>query len=176
MKTFIKLLTTAALLSALVLPTGQTQAQTLAKNTDWIQKQLNQLVTDDDEHDMNLNGKKATPKFDFKGCQMSMILDSKDKDVSIGMNIGWQLKDVRKISYKQNKKGQYVLVLDVPTDKVNMSMGIGGFSGSFNADDKDSKSKDNTSSFSLDTKDESLVRQLKQKFEESVQLCRQGKD
>lgn len=85
---------------------GQAQAQTLAKNTAWIQKQLNQLVTDDEEHDMNLNGKKSTPKFDFKGCQMNMILDSKDKDVSIGMNIGWQLKDVRKISYKQDKKGQ----------------------------------------------------------------------
>lgn len=176
MKTLIKLLTTTALLSTLVLQTGQTRAQTLAKNTDWIQTQLNKLVTDDEEHNMNLNGKKSTPKFAFKECQMNMILDSQDKDVSIGMNIGWQLKDVRKISYKQGKNGQYVLVLDVPTDKVKMNMGLGGFSGSFNSDEKDSKSKDNTSSFSLDTKDESLVRQLKQKLEESVQLCRQGKN
>lgn len=176
MKILRKFLTTAFLLSVVFLPTRRTQAQTLAKNTDWIQKQLNKLVTDDAAHAMNLNGKKSTPKFDFNGCQMNMILDSQDKDVLIGMNIGWQLKDVRTVSYRQDKNGQYVLVLNVPTDKVKMSMGVGGFSGSFNADDKDSKGKDNTSSFSLDTKDESLVRQLKQKLEESVPLCRQGKN
>lgn len=129
---------------------------------------------------MNLNGKKSTPKFDFNGCQMNMVLDSKDKDVSIGMNIAWQLKDVRTVSYKQGKNGQYTLVLDVPTDKVKMSMGMGGFAGSFNSDDvdsknKDSKNKDNTTSFTLDTKDEPLVREIKQKFEESVQLCRNQK-
>jgi hypothetical protein len=175
MKSFVKRTATIALLGMASLTSLQAHAQTLAKNTDWIEKQLNKLVTDDEEHDMNLNGKKSTPKFAFNGCQMNMILDSKDKDVSIGMNIAWQLRDVRKISYKRGKNGQYALVLDVPTDKVKMSMGLGGFSGSFNADDKDSKDADNTSSFTLDTKDEALVQQIKQKFEESVQLCRKEK-
>ncbi len=163
---------TAALLSLTSLTALPTYAQTLAKNTDWIEKQLNKLVTDDEEHNMNLNGKKSTPKFTFQECQMNMILDSKDKEVSIGMNIAWQLKDVRKVSYKRGKSGQYVLVMDVPTDKVKMSMGLGGFSGSFNTDDKDPKDADNTSSFTLDTKDEALVRQIKQRLDESVQLCR----
>lgn len=176
MRSSIKRITTISLLSIASLTGLQTRAQTLAKNTDWIEKQLNRLVTDDEEHDMNLNGKKSTPKFDFNGCQMNMILNSKDEDVSIGMNIAWQLKDIRKISYKRAKDGQYTLVLDVPTDKVKMSMGLGGFSGSFNADDKDSKDKDNTSSFTLDTKDEALVQQIKQKFDESVKLCRTGKN
>ncbi len=175
MKSLAKRITILALSGIASLTSLSTHAQTLAKNTDWIQKQLNRLVTDDDEHEMKLNGKKSTPKFAFNGCQMNMILDTKDKDVSIGMNIGWQLKDVRTISYKPGKNGQYTLVLDVPTDKVKMSMGMGGFSGSFNSDDKDSKNKDNTTSFTLDTKDESLVREIKQKFEESVQLCRKEK-
>ena len=176
MKLTIRYVVAIALLNLTFLVGTQTHAQTLAKNTNWLEKQLNKLVTDDEEHDMNMNGKKSTPKFAFDGCQMNMILDSKDKDVSIGMNIAWQLKDVRKVSYQRGKNGQYALVLDVPTDKVKMSMGLGGFSGSFNADDKDSKDKDNTSSFTLDTKDEALVREIKQKFDESVKLCRTGRN
>ena len=162
-----------------VLISVRSPAQTVAKNTDWLQKQLNKLITDDEEHDMNVNGKKSTPKFTFKGCQMNMAIVSKDKDVSIGMNIGWQLKDVRTISYQRQKNGQYKLMLDVPTDKVKMNMDLGGFSGSFNLDDKDhkeAKDADNHTSFSLDTKDEGVVREIKQKLEESVQLCRQGKN
>ena len=163
-----------ALLSLTFLTGSQTHAQMLAKNTDWLEKQLNRLVTDDEQHNMNLNGKKSTPKFDFNGCQMNMNLDNKDKDVSIGMNVAWQLEDVRKISYKQEKDGQYTLVLDVPADKMKMNMGLGGFSGSFNMNDKDTKGEDTNSSFSLGTKDEALMRQIKQKFDESVQLCRKG--
>ena len=175
MKSLAKRVTILALLGMASLTSLPIHAQTLAKNTDWLQKQLNKLVTDDEEHNMNLNGKKSTPKFDFNGCQMNMVLDSKDKDVSIGVNIAWQLKDVRTVSYKPGKNGRYTLILDVPTDKVKMSMGMGGFAGSFNTDDKDSKNKDNTSSFTLDTKDEAVVREIKQKFEESVQLCRKEK-
>ena len=176
MKLTIRYVIAVALLNLTFLAGSQTHAQTLAKNTDWLEKQLNKLVTDDEEHDMNLNGKKSTPKFDFNGCQMNMILDTKDNDVSIGMNIAWQLKDVRKVSYKRGKNGQYALVLDVPTDKVKMSMGLGGFSGSFNTDDKDSKGTDNTRSFTLDTKDEALVQEIKKKFDESVKLCRIGRN
>ena len=172
MKSFVKRTITIALLGMASLMGLQAHAQTLAKNTDWIEKQLNKLVTDDDEHDTKLNGKKSTPKFAFDGCQMNMILDTRDEDVSVGMNIAWQLKDVRKVSYKPGKNGQYVLVLDVPTDKVKMSMSLGGFAGSFNADDKDRNDADNTSSFTLDTMDEALVRQLKQRLDASVQLCR----
>ncbi len=173
MKQSIKRIATVALLSATIFTGLPAHAQTLAKNTDWLEKQLNKLVKDEDKHDVNVNGKKASPKFDFKGCQMNMNLDTKDENVSFGMNMAWQLKDVRKVSYKKDKDGQYSLVLDVPADKVKMNMGVGGFSGSFNSNDKDKK--DSNTSFSLSTKDESLVKEIKQKFDESVQLCRQGK-
>lgn len=147
--------------------TQHTHAQTLIKNEDWLEKQFNKLVTDKDE--------KETPKFTFKGCQMSMALDSRDKDVSVGMNIAWQLRDVQKVSYKKEKNGQYTLLLDVPADKVKMAMSLGGFSGAFNTDGKDKPNKDNTTSLNLATNDESLVKQIKQKLEESVQFCRQQK-
>lgn len=175
MKPIIKRVSVVALLGVAVLTGAQAQAQTLARNTDWLEKQLNKLVTDDDKHNMNVNGKKATPKFDFKGCQMNMNLDSKDDDVSIGMNMAWQLKDVRKVSYTKEKDGQYKLMLDVPADKMKMNMGLGSFTGSFNLNDKDSKEKESNTSFSLSTKDESLVKEIKQKFDESVQLCRKAK-
>lgn len=167
-----------ALLGLTIVANQSAQAQTLNKNTAWLQKQLNALAKEDEDHNVKVNGKKSTPKFDFKGCQMNMNIDSKDEDVSVGMNLAWQLKDVRKVSYKREKDGNYALVLDVPADKVKMNMGIGGFSGTFNMnDEKDKKDKgeNSTSSFSLTTKDEKVVKELKQKFDESVELCRKGK-
>ena len=167
MKTSIKSVLAVAF-SCLTFATLQpARAQTLTKNGQWLEKQFDQLVKDkkDDE----------VPKFTFKGCQMDMNLDTKDKDVSVGMHMGWRLSDVRKISYKKDKDGQYTLLLDVPADKVKMAMNVGGFGGSFNQDGKDKHSKDNTTSLNLSTTDESLVRQIKQKLEESVQLCQQGK-
>jgi hypothetical protein len=106
---------------------------------------------------------------------MNMAVADKDKDGSVNINMGWLLKDVRSVSYKKEPSGQYKLLLDVPADKMSMAMNIGGFSGSYNIGDKE-KGKDNTTSFGLDTTDESLVKQIKQKLEESVQLCRRGKE
>jgi hypothetical protein len=166
----------AILLLGIILFTSmKTQAQTLSKNEDWLEKQLNKLVVGDENRSMQSKGKKAVPKFKFKGCQMNMVLDTKDEDVSIGMNMSWQLKDVRKVSYKQNKDHEYTLILDVPADKIKMNMGMGGFSGSFDMDDEDIKDAGTNSSFGLDTKDEVLVKQIKQKLEETVQLCKNGK-
>lgn len=180
MKQPVRYVTAIALLSAAFLMGLPTHAQSLARNTDWLKKQLNKFVTDDTKHDMKLNGKKSTPTFDFKECQMSMTLDTKEDDVAIGMNIAWQLKDVRNVSYKREKDGQYTLILDVPADKMKMSMGVGGFSGSFNMNDtdkdKNSKGTNANSSFNLATKDEALVREIKEKFDESVKLCRKGKN
>ena len=166
MKTSGKLFTISTLACSVWLLTQPTQAQTLAKNEDWLQKQFNKLVTDEN--------KKETPKFTFKGCQMNMAVDSKEKDMSVGVNMAWQLRDVRKVSYKKEKNGQYTLLLDVPADKIKMAMNMGGFSGSFNTDGKDNQTKDNTTSLNLETTDESLVKQIKRKLEESAQLCRQG--
>ncbi len=144
------------------------QAQTLAKNGAWLEKQFDKLIRDEKDNE--------TPRFTFRGCQMNMDLDTKDKDASVGMHMGWLLSDVRKVSYRKDKDGQYTLLLDVPADKVKMTMNLGGFGGSFNQDSKDKGNKDNITSLSLSTTDESLVRQIKQKLDESVQLCHQGKN
>ena len=167
MKTSIKSVLAIAFTCLTFAALQSVQAQTLAKNGQWLEKQLDQLIRDKKDNE--------APKFSFKGCQMDMNVDTKDKDVSIGMHMGWLLKDVRKISYKKDKDGQYTLLLDVPADKVKMAMNVGGFGGSFNQDSKDKNNKDNTTSLNLSTNDESLVRQIKQKLEESVQLCQQGK-
>ncbi|MFD2937838.1 hypothetical protein [Spirosoma flavum] len=168
MKTSIKSVLAAAF-TCLTLATLQpTQAQTLAKNGQWLEKQFDQLIKDEKANEV--------PKFTFKGCQMNMDLDTKDKDVSVGMHMAWLLSDVRKISYKKDKDGQYTMLLDVPADKVKMAMNVGGFGGSFNQDGKDKHNKDNTTSLNLSTTNESLVKQIKQKLEESVQLCQQGKN
>lgn len=150
MRTYTKYFTISALACLTLLLVQQTHAQTLVKNEDWLEKQFNKLVTDEQD--------KETSKFTFKGCQMNMALDSKDSDASVGMNMAWQLRDVRTVSYKKEKNGQYTLLLDVPADKVAMAMSMGGFSGSFNADGKDKQNKDNTTSLNLATKDESLVK------------------
>jgi hypothetical protein len=160
-----KLLTGLAFIGLSVLVTPTSHAQTLAKNGAWLEKHFAKLVTDKDN----------APTFTFKGCQMNMAVVDKDKDGSVNINMGWLLKDVRSVSYKKEPNGQYKLLLDVPADKMSMAMNIGGFSGSYNIGDKE-KGKDNTTSFGLDTTDESLVKQIKQKLEESVQLCRRGKE
>ena len=173
MRRSLKLAAVTALAGFALLTAPPTYAQTLAKNGAWLEKQFSKLIVDKDQKDM--------PKFTFKGCQMGMAVDSKDEGVSVGMTMAWQLKDVRSVSYKKEKNGQYTLVMDVPADKVKMAMSMGGFSGSFDSDDipdkdkRTNKSKDNNTTLSLDTQDESLVKQIKQKLDESIQLCRQGK-
>jgi hypothetical protein len=166
MDIFIKCLIVNAFLFFLSLLARPTYAQTITKNTDWLEKQFGKLIKDE----------RDTPKFTFKGCQMNMAVDTKDKDASIEMNMAWQLKDIRKVSYRRGKNGQYTLLLDVPTDKVSMAMSLEGFSGSFNTNGRGNHNQDNLTSLNLDTKDESLVKQVKQKIEETVQLCRHGKD
>ncbi|QKZ14884.1 hypothetical protein [Spirosoma sp. KUDC1026] len=160
-----KLLAGIAFVCFSLLLTPTSHAQTLAKNGAWLEKHFAKLVTDKDN----------AATFTFKGCQMNMAVADKDKDGSVNINMGWLLSDVRKVSYKKEANGQYKLLLDVPADKVSMAMNIGGFSGSYTTDDKE-KGKDNNTSFGLDTTDESLVKQIKQKLEESVQLCRRGKE
>ena len=167
MKALIKSVSTVAFIWFTFSILQPAQAQTMAKNGQWLEKQFDKLIKDEKDNEV--------PKFTFKGCQMNMNLDTKDKDVSIGMHVAWLLSDVRKISYKKDKDGQYTLLLDVPADKVKMAMNLGGFGGSFNQEGKDKHNKDNTTSLNLSTTDESLVRQIKQKLEESVQLCQQGK-
>lgn len=107
---------------------------------------------------------------------MNMDLNTKDKDVSVGMHMGWLLSDIHKVNYRKDKDGQYTLLLDVPADKVKMAMNLGGFGGSFNQDNKDKNNKDNTTSLNLSTSDEAMVKQIKQRLEESARLCRQGKN
>ena len=148
----------------------QTFAQTavLKQQTDWLTSQLNKLVVDDDNRKMNVNDKKSKPVFSFAGSKMLMNLSTKEENFSMGFNISWSLKDVKKVSYQKQKDGNYKLVLDVPADRIKMDLGFGkdnSLGGSINV--KDDKS-DNHTSFTLDTKDEVLVKEMAQRFDAAV--------
>lgn len=148
-------------------------AQTLESNTRWLSNQLDRLVKEDEGHKPKENDNKAVPTFKFNGCQMNMNIDTKDSDVNFGMRISWLLKDVQKISYAKEDGGEYQLKMIVPADRMKMKVGFGrnhNIGGSFNLksdDDNDSKTN-----FSLHTKDERLVKEIVNKFEESVKICK----
>lgn len=140
----------------------------LKANTDWLTAHLNKLVIDDDDKQLNVNGKKSKPVFSFAGNKMLMNLNAKDKDFSMGFNISWSLKDVRKVSYKKEKDGNYELVLDVPADRIKVDLGFGkdnNIGGSFNVKNEDS---DSHTSFTLATKDENVVKEISQHFESAI--------
>ena len=80
---------------------------------------------------------------------------------------------IRKVSYQKQKDGNYKLVLDVPADKIKMDLGFGKdntIGGSFNVND-DKKDKSPTT-FSLSTKDETVVKEMVQRFEVAVREAR----
>lgn len=164
-----KLLLTLSLITCTTLIFAQSALKT---NTDWLTTHLNKLVIDDDDKQMNVNGKKSKPVFSFAGNKMLMNLNAKDKDFSIGFNISWSLKDVRKVSYKKEKDRNYELVLDVPADRVKVDLGFGrdnNIGGSFNVKDDN---KDSHTSFSLATKDENVVKEITQHFESAIREAR----
>ena len=153
----------------------QTFAQTAAlkQQTDWLTSHLNKLVIDDDDRKMNVNNKKSQPVFSFAGNIMLMNLTAKEESFSMGLNITWSLKDVKKVNYQKQEDGNYKLVLDVPADKIKMDLGFGKdntIGGSFNVND-DKKDKSPTT-FSLSTKDETVVKEMVHRFEVAVREAR----
>lgn len=164
-----KILLTLSLLTSSTLIFAQSA---LKANTDWLTTHLNKLVVDNDDRQLNINGKKSKPSFSFVGNNMSMHLSAKDKDFSLGVNMTWSLKDVRKVSYKKEKDGNYALVLDVPADRVKVDVGFGkenNIGRSFNVKDDE---KDSHTSFSLVTKDENVVKEITQHFESAIREAR----
>jgi hypothetical protein len=149
-------------------------AQSLEANTQWLSNHLDRLVKEEKGKGLNINGKESVPTFRFKGCQMNMNIDSRDSDVDFGMSISWLLKDVQRVSYAK-KDSNYELKMIVPADRLKMKLGFGNdnaLSGSFNLKDNDSDSKTN---FTLHTNDESLVKEIVHKFEDSVRMCRNSR-
>ena len=148
----------------------QTFAQTAAlkQQTDWLTSHLNKLVIDDDEKGKTVNDKKSKPIFSFAGNKMLMNLSAKEENFSMGINISWLLKDVKKVSCQKQKDGNYQLVLDVPADRIKMDLGFGKdneIGGSFNVKDDE---KDSNTSFTLSTKDEVVIKEMVQRFEGAV--------
>jgi hypothetical protein len=141
------------------------QSAALKQNTQWLEKMMNMLVTDDDKD----NKDNAKPEFRFTTSQMTMNVQEKSEKVAFGLHLSWLLKDIKKVSYKKDKDGYYVLMLDVPADRMKMNMGFGddnAVAGSFNLKDGDkAKKNDDHTSFSLSTKDEKLVQEMVRKFE-----------
>lgn len=144
-------------------------AQNLAQNSATLAQKLN-ILTKNEEDD-------AEHSFSFKGCQMNMDVRNTDSDVKFGMKLSWQMKDVRKVSYKKNKDGFYDFTLDVPADRIKMKIGFGNdnqIGGSFNLND-DNKDKDNQTNFDVHTKDERVVKDLAARFDEVVRTCKNMK-
>ena len=97
-----------------------------------------------------------------------MNLSAKEEDFSMGINISWLLKDVKKVSCQKQKDGNYQLVLDVPADRIKMDLSFGKdntIGGSFNVKDE---GKDSNTSFTLSTKDEVVIKEMVQRFEGAV--------
>jgi len=166
------------LLVCILLCSNLSFAQTFEKTTQWLSSQLNQLVKEDKSKSLKVNDKESIPTFNFKGCQMNMNIDAKsdNKDFNLGINMSWLLKDVQKVSYTREKEGGYELKLLVPADRMKMTMGFGhdnSLTGSFNLKDEDKG--DSKTNFTLHTQNEDLVKQVVQKFEESVRTCRNSK-
>jgi hypothetical protein len=157
-----------------VIFTAQTYAQTtsLKQQTDWLAGQLNKLVIDDDDVKMKSKSKESKPTFSFAGSKMLMNINNKEDGFSMGFNISWLLKDVRKVSYRKEKSGNYELVLDVPADRIKIDLGFGKdntIGGSFNIKDEE---KDSHTSFTLSTKDETLVKDIVQHFDKAIAEAR----
>lgn len=168
MKIPVKFVTALTLVCATLLLVEHTQAQALTKNTRWLKNKFNKLVLDVDEDE----DEDEIPKFTFKGCQMNVTLDSK----AAAVHMTWQLEDVRKLSYRKEKSGYYLFMIALPADKIKKATSLGSFPGLFNMDGKDKEIRETTISLNLDTKNELVVEQIKQKLEKSIQLCRQGND
>ena len=66
-----KLLLTLGLMICSILIFAQSA---LKANTDWLTTHLNKLVVDNDDKQLNLNGKKSKPVFSFAGNKMLMNL------------------------------------------------------------------------------------------------------
>lgn len=162
------------IITLLLLGINSAFAQSLEANTQWLSKQMDRFVKEEKSKNLKANENKSVPTFKFKGCQMNMNIDSKDSDVDFGMSISWLLKDVQRISYDHEKDG-YELKMQVPADRMKMKLGFGDdnkLSGSFNLKDNESDSK---TSFTLHTQDESLVKEIVHRFEDSVRICKNTK-
>ncbi|RYU96546.1 hypothetical protein [Emticicia agri] len=162
-------------IALVLLCTNLVSAQTLESNTQWLSSHLDRLVKEEKGKNLTVNDKESVPTFRFKGCQMNMNIDSRDSDVNFGMTISWLLKDVQKVSYAREKDGNYELKMIVPADRLKMKLGFGNdnaLSGSFNLKDDDNNSKTN---FTLHTQDESLVKEIVHKFEDSVRMCKNAR-
>lgn len=151
-------------ISLIMLLPSMAGAQTLKDNTDWLKKQLNELVDEKDDE--------TKPVFSFNDCQMLMNLDTKEEGIRVKVDMNWPLKEIRKVSYKPAADGKYTLVLDVPGSKVKGKVKVGIFSKSLR--DKD-RGSDGHSSFGLNTKDEKVMQEIQQKFEASIKQCQSSK-
>lgn len=86
----------------------------------------------------------------------------------MGFNISSFLKDVKKVSYKQEKDGNCELVLKVPVELVKVDLSFWKYNnigGSFNVKDDE---KDSHTSIMISTKDENVLKEITQHFESAI--------
>jgi hypothetical protein len=120
------------------------QAQTLKENTQWLEKQLNTLGSDEEQ------------SFRFKNCQFQWTAKIGEGGFSMNMNTETALQDIEKVSYTPKKeKGKAVFEIIIKTKEKKST--------------KDELNVNFTNSVS--TSDEKLAKEIVQRFEQAIKQC-----
>ncbi len=124
------------------------QNNLLKQNNAWLEKEVNRLI-DKDSKDQDVVA------YRFKECNadMNFKIKSKDNGVNFGMGFGCTFDEITTVNYKKETDGSYSLLLTL-----------------------NKKEKDNNNlNFSLYTKDEKLIQEIKKRFEQNILECRKIK-
>jgi hypothetical protein len=142
----------ACLLSSICFWSLGSQAQsTVAKDTEWLEKELNTLAK---------NKKSAgTQQYDFTECSCKYLAKAKDSDGGFNLNkdFTFNLNEIRNITYVRNEDETYELRLKLKTDSeiVNF-LDLG------------------TITTTLYTSDEKKVKEIVNKLRTTVKTCSPG--
>jgi len=124
------------------------QNNLLKQNNTWLEKEVNTLIQKDSKD-------KDVVAYSFNDCNanMNFKIKSKDNGMNFGMGFGCTFDEISKVDYKKETDGSYSLLLTL------------------NKKAKD----DNNLNFSLNTKDEKQIQEIKKRFEQNIAECRKIK-
>ena len=127
---------------------AQAGKNTSAKDTEWLEKQLNIMVKNNEAD----QGKK---QFEFDDCQCKFATNnSKGVGFKFDMSYSFHLNEVNSVSYARNDDNSYELVLKLNKDKASDGLDFSSFTTT------------------LYNSDESQVKEVVKKFKSATQACK----